>query len=501
MTVSTRRTEADQNTLAAGAINLPELVFTALATLAPLTLVAAVMPLHFLVGGDAVPGGYLVAAAIMALFAVGLNAVTRYLRSPGAFYAIITRGLGRPIGGLSATLAVLAYNSLQISTYGAIGVYAADSVARWSGVQLPWWAYGVVTLLIVGFLGARGITASAKVLGTVLVLEILALILLAIAVLVSPDIAGVPLEVYTPATVLRPESLAMFALIFGAFMGFESTAIYSEEVRGGARTVRRATYIVVAFIGVFYSLMALVIVAAYGAGGIGEAAGNDTAGLVIALYERFTSPLVFEIVNVLLILSAFAALLALHNASNRYVYTLGKEGIFPARLGRTDPRTKAPRNAGLLQSAAALIVLLICILGNVDPYNVLLLVGSAVGFLAIIILWALCSLASLVYLRRNHPQVNLWSSLIAPGLAFVGLTAMTVIVIINFDLYSLGDPVINVIVAVLMAVAVVGGVWRTLALRRGSPAVYAALGNAAEHQDDDDDPEGSGTAAAEEGAR
>lgn len=483
MSDTTRPAEAS-NALATGAINLPELVFTALATLAPLTLVAAVMPLHFFVGGEAVPGGYLVAAAVMALFAVGLNAVIKYLRSPGAFYAIITRGLGKLVGGISAMLAVLAYNALQISTYGIIGLYAADSFARWFGIRLPWWAYGIVALLIVGFLGARGITASAKVLGTVLVLEILTLIVLAIAVLAAPGVESVPFEVYNPATVLRPESLAMFALIFGAFMGFESTAIYSEEVKGGSRTVRRATYIVVAFIGIFYSLMALIIVAAYGADGIGAAAGSDTEGLVIALYERFTSPLVFEIVNVLLIFSAFAALLALHNASNRYVYTLGREGIFPAWLGRTASRTKAPRNAGLLQSAVALAVVLVCVVGDVDPYNVLLLVGSAVGFLAIIILWALCSLAAVVYLRRNHPQESLWTSLIAPGLAFVALTVMTVVVIVNFDLYSLGDPVINIIVAVLMVVAVVGGAWRILVMRTRRPDVYARLGRAAEHQDD-----------------
>jgi len=45
------------NRLAQNALTLPELVFTVLATLAPLTLVAAVAPLHFLKGGAAVPGG------------------------------------------------------------------------------------------------------------------------------------------------------------------------------------------------------------------------------------------------------------------------------------------------------------------------------------------------------------------------------------------------------------------------------------------------------------
>lgn len=479
------RPNASKNALASGAINLPELVFTALATLAPLTLVAAVMPLHFLVGGEAVPGGYLVAAAIMALFAVGLNTVSNYLRSPGAFYVIIARGLGKPVGTLSATVAVLAYNALQVSTYGAIGVYAADTVGRWTGVDLAWWVYALVALLVVGFFGIRGITSSAKVLGIVLVLEIIALVVLAVAVFASPDTGGAPVEVYDPATVLRPESLAMFALIFGAFMGFESTVIYSEEVKGGERTVRRATYIVVAFVGVFYSLMALMVVAAYGAESIGAAAGEDTEGLITSLFQKFTSPLVFEIVNILLVLSAFAALLALHNASNRYVYALGREGILPRIFGRTHHKTKSPWWAGLGQTAFALVVLLACIVFQIDPYTGLLLVGSAVGFLAIIILWSLCSLASVVFLRREHPSEGLWRTLIAPGLAFLGLAVVTVIVVINFDLYSGGAPAVNTLIAAAMVGAAIAGFWRALHLRRTQPKTYAALAQSRDRQDHD----------------
>ncbi|SJN11286.1 amino acid permease-associated region [Leucobacter sp. 7(1)] len=467
-----QETQRGENQLAAGAISLPELVFTALATLAPLTLVAAVMPLHFLVGGAAVPGAYLIAAGVMALFAVGLNTVLKYLRSSGAFYTIIARGLGKTTGTVSAMLAVLAYNALQISTYGVIGTYAASSFASWFGISLPWWSYALVTLVIVGILGYRGITASAKILGVVLILEILALIVLAIVVLAAPEIGAVPGEIYSPGLVLHPSTLAMFALVFGAFMGFESTSIYSEEVRGGARTVRRATYIVVAFIGVFYSLMALIVVTAYGADGITGAAGNDLEGLVTNLFARLTHPWVFEIVNILLILSAFAALLALHNASNRYVYTLGRERILPHVFGRTHSRTYSPWAAGLLQSALGLIVIIVCAVGRIDPYTVLLLVGSALGFLAIIVLWSLCSLASLVYLRRVHPEEGVWRTLIAPGLAWVALTFIAVLVITNFDLFTGGDTTVNVIVWGLAVVAILGGLWRGLYLRRRRPEIY-----------------------------
>ena len=465
----------EENRLATGVISLPELVFTALATLAPLTLVAAVMPLHFLVGGAAVPGGYLIAAGVMALFAVGLNTVVKYLRSSGAFYTIISRGLGKVTGTIAAMLAVLAYNALQISTYGVIGTYAASSLAQWFGISLPWWAYALVSLMIIGALGYRGITASAKILGVVLVFEVLALIVLAVVVLMAPASGSVPAEIYSPTLVLRPETLAMFALVFGAFMGFESTSIYSEEVRGGTRTVRRATYIVVAFIGIFYSLMALVIVTAYGVHGISGAAENDLEGLVVKLYASLTHPVVYEIVNLLLILSAFAALLALHNAANRYVYTLGRERILPRVFGRTHPRTYSPWVAGMLQSALGLIVVVVCAVWDVDPYSVLLLVGSALGFLAIIVLWSMCSLASVVYLRRVHPEEGLWKTLIAPGLAWLALTYIAILVIVNFDLFTGGDPSVNLIVWVLAGCAVIGGLWRGIYLRSNRPDIYQSM--------------------------
>lgn len=471
----TPTTDRAHTRLAAGTLSLPELVFTALATLAPLTLVAAVAPLHFLVGGSAVPGGYLIAAGVMALFAVGLTTMMKYVKSPGAFYVIISRGLGKHVGTMSAMVAVLAYNALQISTYGAIGLYATESVSRWTGVELPWWLYGLVALVLVGALGYRGITASAKVLGAVLILEILVLVLLCVAVIAAPSTGGLPLETLAPSTIFRPESGAMFALIFGAFMGFESTAIYSEEVKGGSATVRKATYIVVAFIGLFYGFMSLVIVAAYGTGGIAAAAEADPAGLVTELFARFTNPVVYEIMNVLLILSAFAALLALHNASNRYVYALGRERIFPAVFARIQPRTGSPWVAGLSQSVLAFLVVSLCAALAVDPYTGLLLWGSALGFLAIIVLWALCSLAISRFLRANHPEEGAWKTTVAPLVACAALSVVSVLVVINFDLFSGGTPAVNAIVFSLAGIAALAGLLRAAYLRAKRPEVFAAL--------------------------
>lgn len=467
---------AHDNSLAKNALSLPELVFTSLATLAPLTLVVAVAPLHFLVGGAAVPGGYIVAAIVMALFAVGLTTMMRYVRNTGAFYAIITKGLGKEIGSAAALVAVVAYNALQVSTYGAIGLYAGDTVAHLFGISAPWWVYAGVALAAVAILGYRGITASAKVLVVVLTAEVLVLVVLAVSIFVSGGPEGFSAEPFAPGEVLTIPNGAMFGLIFGAFMGFESTAIYSEEVKGGAATVRRATYIVVAFIGLFYAAMAYAIVTAYGVSNIAEAAANDTAGLVTTLFGQYTPAFVVEIMNVLLLLSAFAALLALHNASNRYLYALGREGIVHRQFGNTHPTTKSPWLAGTTQSVFALVVLVLCVVLNVDPYLGLLLWGSALGFLGIIALWALCSLAIVVYLRRTAPEAGVWRTTIAPLLSFIALTGVAVLVVINFDLFSGGDPVVNTILFGLAVLAALAGVARALYLRARRPAVYAAMG-------------------------
>ncbi|WP_019546031.1 APC family permease [Streptomyces sulphureus] len=490
---SPKEHQKTESGLARNALNLPELVFTAMAALAPLTLVAAVMPLHFFVGGAAVPGGYLVAAVVMGLFAVGLTTTMRYVRNTGAFYAIITRGLGKEAGSAAALLAVMAYNALQISTYGALGLYAGDVANRLFGVHAPWWLYAAVALAVVGVLGYRGITASAKVLSIVLALEMVALTVLAVAIFIDGGPSGFSSEPFSPSAVLDPGNGAMYGLIFGAFMGFESTVIYSEETSGGARTVRRATYVVVAVIGLFYAVMAFAVVTAYGADDIAGAAGDSPADLVLTLFDRYSVSWFGEVVTLLLLLSAFAALLALHNASNRYTYALGRELLVPPVFGRTHPATKSPWVAGVAQCGLAAVVLAVCAVLDVDPYLGLLLWGSALGFLGMIALWSMCALAIVAHMRRHHPGAGLWRTLVAPLLSALALAGIFVLVVVHFDLFSGGTPVVNTVLFVVAASSVVGGLARALYLRARAPRVYERLGTTNAASDDDTGDADTGT--------
>ncbi|MCO5969325.1 APC family permease [Actinoallomurus soli] len=461
--------------LAANAMGTKDLVFTVLAALAPLTLIVAVAPLHFLKGGAAVPGAYLVAGVVMALFAVGFMTMSRYVRNAGAFYATITRGLGRPVGSGAATLALLAYNTLQISTYGALGLYATDTFKKYTGMSLPWWVFALGAVALVAWLGYRGIHTSARILGILLVLEIAVLVVMAVCVLAKGGAGGTSFTSFSPGTVFKPSNAAMFTLVFGAFMGFESTAIFSEEARGGIRTVRRATYIAVGFIAVFYALITWTIVQAIGADGIAAAAAKNTAGLVIAVFDQYTPSPVSAVMQLLLLTSAFAALLALHNAANRYLFALGREGLMPSAFGRTHPRTRAPHMAGGAQTLLAAAVIVVWAVSGLDPYLELLLWGSAIGFLGIIVLWALCCLAVISYLRRNHPEAGPWRTLIAPGLSFLALCVILVLAVANVSLLTGAGTAVNAVLLGLCVFVFVSGIASALSLRSRAPRRYAVL--------------------------
>ncbi|GII60267.1 amino acid permease [Sphaerisporangium krabiense] len=472
---ATKSSPSAPDALAGDAMGTGGLVFTVLAALAPLTLIVAVAPLHFLKGGASVPGGYLVAGVVMALFAVGFMTMSRYVRNAGAFYATISRGIGKPAGSGAAMLAIVAYNALQISTYGALGVYATETFKNYFHRDVPWYVFALVCVVLVGWLGYRGIHTSSRILGVLLVLETAVLAVLAVYVLTKGGAGHWSAESFAPAKVLNPGNGAMFALVAGAFMGFEATAIFSEEARGGIRTVRRATYTAVGFIAVFYAFITWVIVMAYGTDKIAAAAEKDPVNLVVTVFDTYVPAPITEVMHVLLLTSAFAALLALHNAANRYFFALGREGLLPRALGRVQPRTKAPWTAGLLQSILAVVAVAAFAAFGLDPYLGLLLWGSALGFLGIITLWALCCVAIIRFLRRTAPEAGLFRTTIAPGLSFLALAVVLFLVLSNLPLLTGAGTVTNLLIVGVGVAAVAAGVARALYLRARSPQRYAVL--------------------------
>ncbi|MGV8953239.1 MAG: APC family permease [Cypionkella sp.] len=466
-----------------GTLGIFDLTMTVLAASAPLSVMAAFVPVSMAVGnGIGMVQSFLIAGGVLILFAFGFLAMSRRIAAEGggagAFYAYVARGLGRPAGLGGAFLAILAYTLLQTATYGMLGQSIVEFCQGRLGLPgFAWWQAALVCWIGVGALGYRRIDLSAKVLGIAMLGEIAVVAALDLAVVFKGGAAGG----FTAAPLL-PSALmsgnAAIGIMFATatFIGFEATAIYSEEVKDPRRTIPRATFLSLALITLFYSVSTYLLISAYGAdAAISEANANPTTMYPSAL-ALYVGQMAVDVMYVLLITSLFAAILSFHNAIARYFFSFGVDGVLPARFGRTHTKHGSPAAGSLLQSATAVLVVAPFALLGRDPVLELYAWGAGVGTMAMLLLMAIASISILVYLNRSPGPETLWSRRVAPVMGLVGLAAITVYASLNFEMLVGASPTLATAFLVAIYAIFVGGVLLALRWRRTRPDCYARIG-------------------------
>jgi amino acid transporter len=467
--------------LKTNALGARSITFLVVAAAAPLTVMAGVAPLAILVGGIGAPAGYLAAGAVLMLFAVGFMAMTRHTGGAGAFYSYITLGLGRTTGMASGILAVVAYNALQIGVYGLLGQQISDAVATFTGVTAPWWAYALAAMAIVWFIGRRGVDVGAKLLGVLLIAETAILALLVVAVIVKGGADGAaPLNAdsFTPSAMFAPGMVGVLAFAFAAFMGFESTALYRSEARNPERTIPRATYTAVIFMGLFYCLVVWAIIQAFGNDRVMAAAAADPATLFFVAMEHYVGIWASDVMYVLIMTSVLASQIAFHNAINRYTFNLARDGILPTRLAHTHRRFGSPSTAGTAQTVLAVVVVGLFAVFGADPYLDLLLKVNTPGIVGIIGLQAITSVAVVAYFVRRRHTVNARLAIACAAIAAVLLTAAVLALAINIDLLTAAGTTTNILLVGLVPLTLLVGVIAARIRKARRPEVYARIGGA-----------------------
>ncbi|MEU1185142.1 APC family permease [Streptomyces sp. NPDC005820] len=461
-----------------GSLGTADLVFTVLAFNAPLATAVGFVPVVIGLGNElGAPMAFLAAGAILGLFAVGFTAMGRHLPNPGAFYAYITAGLGRPAGLGASFLALFSYYFVLIGGY-AFGGISLQSLVRdtFNGPDVAWWIWVLVLQAGAGVLGYLKIDLSARVLTVLLGLEVLMVLVYDAAVVFTGGPQGTSFESFTPSAVTSGS--VGLALLFGitCFSGFEATAIFREEVRSPERTIPRATYIAIGFMATLYALGAWVMIQAYGPDHVVQATAADPTGSFNHSLQLFVGKAAVDIVSVLLCTSIFAANLSTHNVTTRYLYNLSVDGIFPRVLSGVHGRHGSPYRASFTTSVLALIGIVSLAVAGVAPATLYAtLIG--IGGYALIVLVLATAVAVLVYLNR-HREIGLgvWHSKVAPVLAIAGLVLATVLATQNLDVLIGGSRTsANILLAVAYGLAALGFVL-ALVYRRTKPDVYARIG-------------------------
>ncbi len=461
-------------------LGVASLVFLIIAASAPLTVLAGGAPTSYGVTGVlGLPLGYLALGVLLSLFAVGYGAMSASIRNAGAFYAYIAAGLGVRQGIAASLLALVSYNAMQVGLYGIFGFTVAVFLQGLIGVAVPWWGCALAAWLLVGLLGIGRVDLSAKVIAVLVVLEFLTVAAIdVLSLVVAPEgVSTVPLQ---PSSLFVPGIGAMLAFGVAAFMGFESGAVYAEETREPRRSVPTATFIAVGLIACFYAFSSWTLAVGIGPSAVVARSAELGPDLVFVMLGDHTAKIVVDVVNLLFITSLLAALMAFHNAAARYFYALGRTGVLPRLFGRTLPASGAPLVGSLAQSGLALIVVVVfAVVGRNAPEGPLFPVVTLFSWLTnaaafgLVFLLTVTSLAVIGFFRSRPEEVGIFTRLIAPMLAAIGLGTVFVLILINFDvLIGSGSPVLVTVMPGIILAAGVIGLIRGEYLRRVRPEVY-----------------------------
>jgi len=425
------------HSLRAGSLGVAGIAFFVIASIGPMSAVVGGVPLAFAVGpGAGIPGLFLLTGVLLLLFSVGFIAMSQRIVSAGGFYEYVGAAFGMRAKRAAGYLALLSYYAVMIALWALLSVTASGFVVEFGGPEISWVYYMLAGLLLVGFLGYRDVNVSARVLGVLTVAEVAIILVLNAAVILQGGAEGFSAAPFEPSRALTGNVGAGLLFCVAVFLGFEGTAIYSEEARDPKRTVPIATYLCVGLISVFYLLTSWVLVMAYGVDGVQGAAQQDPAGFVFTVGAEYIGSSFVDAMKVLFVTSTFAACLGMHNAVSRYQYSLARERMLPESLSQTHKVWKAPHRSSIVGTVTALVVTIAAWVTDQDPIHVVFALLIALGTLGVMVMWVMTSAAIVKYFRDEDHNVHPFKSLVAPILSGLGLAAVIVLLIKNWDLQT-----------------------------------------------------------------
>lgn len=458
-----------------GVLGTSSIVFMVLAVSAPLAVVVALMPIALAFGnGAGVPGAWILSAVAMLLFAAGYVRLIPFVKNAGAFYAYISASIGRLVGLPAAYIAAVSYMALCLSTLAALAFFCSDLFAEITSLKTPWQLWAAVSVAIVAVLAYHRITVVATVLAVALIAEITLIMMLNIAIVAQKGLPAFNLGDFSPSSVFAPGLGVALIYAFNSMIGFEGTAIYQEEALNRKTTIPRATYISVMIAGLLYAMTAWCLSTAVGSMDVAKVAAADPGHFITARADDYLGAWSGFLFSVLVVTSAFAAVLGLFNNSARYIYALARDGVLPHRLAKTHAVYKSPHVAGIFLTVILIVITGVSAVAGLDPLLNISPMFVGLGSVGLMILLAITALGIPVFFARQGTYSLVTT--VAPAVGGLAIVAATWLALTNYTaLTGVDSPLVNSLPWLLPIVAVAGFV-QAVWLRANRPRDYDRIG-------------------------
>lgn len=416
----------DETRLARGVLGLPSIVFQGLIGAGPAITIALNIAYGASLAGAALPFAFIVGSFTVLCVAIIVAQFSRYLPAAGAYFTYTSRGLGATAGfftGWTAILYGIVFPSIPTLILSTI---LPDYVKRLTGVDVPWYVFTVVLLVLIWATAYRGVRQSVRVAIVTGSIELAVVLFVVVGAIINGGSSN-SVSFFGPGSAGLSPVFSSLVFVFLSFAGFEGVADLAEEAHQPRRNVGRAVIIAVVILGVVYTLAAYAGIVGFG--GDASALAGDS--------NPFDT-LIRKIADPLWVLLAFAFLnsglgggLAGMIIAQRNLFAMGRAGVLPRAFASVHPTYKTPHIAAHFMLVFSLVVALY--LGaTLGSGNAFALLGTTYT-VAVLVMYLMSAIALPVFYRREHPDAfNVVLHLAIPIVAGAVIIAA---------LYSLVNPV------------------------------------------------------------
>lgn len=444
-----------------GSIGVGGMVFMVVAATAPLTALASNFALSIGAGaGIGTLGWILVVAALLLVFTSGYVVLSRHVVNAGAYSAFLGYGLGRSVGAATAFVAGITYNLAAVAMLAAAGFFAKSALNPVLGVEIGWYWFTFVVVLIVWVIGYFGVSIASRVTTAICVAQFLLVGILTVAIMAQRS-GSYSLEGLSPSSMLSGNFAMTLVFCMLSFGAYEAAAVYGEECDTPAKSVRKATYLALALLLALFFLATWSLIAAFD--DVEVTAAADPGAIVTMAANQYVAPWAGAVLAYVIVVSFLAAAVAFHNMAARYHFSLSRAGILPAVFSRIHARTGTPANATHLQIVLALGIIIPFAAAGLDPFLNLFPAVSGVTSLGGLYVMIGCCVSVVVASVHGKVSGTLWATRIAPAIAGVGLLVIGIIILANYREVTGSN---SLVIDAMPLLLVIGAAYGVYAIRR-----------------------------------
>ncbi len=421
------RVSVQESGLRGDSIGFASLTGQTVAQLGPVASVAVLVGFVAASAGNGSWLTWLLATGTVLIAGFVFSGLTSRMASSGGLASLLAREVG-PFPGIAAALGIAVFGLGLAPFLGQVfGVYVHDYLvlvgAIGPGGAGDWLviAAAVLGFLVSGYLCARDVRLSTKLLLVVELVSLAALLLLLVLATWHTDGSVIDRAQWSLDRVTLNGVVLGLVLAMFTFVTFEGAITFSEEATVAKKTVASAMYGAVAITGGLMVVASYVMTMAFANDGKNVAEStNPLSDLADIAGVHWLS----YVLQLGIVVGMFAGGLALTNWLGRLLYSLGRERILPSALGQVHPEHRTPSQAiRVIVVAEVLVFAVLSAFGKAADLTLYSYIGSYFTLLYIFVYLVALVAVSIVAWRR-------WR---ARGMSLVAVVPAAVLVLVIYN--------------------------------------------------------------------